>query len=241
MDDATGRVELAALLPFGTGELREEVFVDAAQDVFGAVLTVARADGANQIDQFTKPLLVEHRPGVLLGQHALEAGVVAFDRIHRPIDQLADVWLLGLGLQEVPAGLGRNPEDTDRTVFVRVFRGGPFALLVGELRVHLGERVGNILQEDQPQHNVLVLGCVQVVAELVGGKPERLLEAKIRPIAVRLALGCSLLLGHFDRFPSLRVVLLLFRPALPPSARSPSTRHKKEPLFYRLGGCIQAV
>ena len=37
-DDATGRVELAALLAFGTGELREEVFVDAAQDVLGAVL-----------------------------------------------------------------------------------------------------------------------------------------------------------------------------------------------------------
>ena len=37
-DDATGRIELAALLAFGTGELGEEVFVDAAQDVLGAVL-----------------------------------------------------------------------------------------------------------------------------------------------------------------------------------------------------------
>ncbi len=37
-DDAAGRVELAALLALGTGELREEILVDAAQDVLGAVL-----------------------------------------------------------------------------------------------------------------------------------------------------------------------------------------------------------
>ena len=37
--DGAGRVELAALLPFGAGELAEEVFVDATESI------VVEADG----------------------------------------------------------------------------------------------------------------------------------------------------------------------------------------------------
>ena len=62
-DDAAGRVELAALLALGAGELGEEIFVDAAQDVLGAVLLAAQADGADQVDQFAEALLVERRAG----------------------------------------------------------------------------------------------------------------------------------------------------------------------------------
>ena len=39
--DAGRGVELAAVLALGAGELGEEVFVDAAEDVLGAVLAVA--------------------------------------------------------------------------------------------------------------------------------------------------------------------------------------------------------
>ena len=70
-DDAAGRVELAALLAFGAGELREEVLVDAAQDVLGAVLLVAQADVADQVDELAEALLVQPRAGVILRQRRL--------------------------------------------------------------------------------------------------------------------------------------------------------------------------
>jgi hypothetical protein len=54
-----GRVELAALLALGAGELREKIFVDAAEDVAGAVGRAAEADIADQVDQLAEPLLVE--------------------------------------------------------------------------------------------------------------------------------------------------------------------------------------
>ena len=57
--DAGRRVELAALLALGAGELGEEVLVDAAEDVLGAVGRAAEADVADQVDELAEPLLVE--------------------------------------------------------------------------------------------------------------------------------------------------------------------------------------
>jgi len=70
-DDAAGRVELAAFLTFGAGELRQEVLVYPAEDVLGAVFLVAQSDVADKVDELAEPLLVEARVGVVLGQHAL--------------------------------------------------------------------------------------------------------------------------------------------------------------------------
>ena len=78
-DDAAGRVELAALLALGAGELAEEVLVDAAEDVGGAGGGVADRDVADQVDELAERLLVEALAGVLLGEHVLEGGVVALD------------------------------------------------------------------------------------------------------------------------------------------------------------------
>ena len=104
-DDAAGRVELAAFLAFGAGELGQEVFVDPAQDVFGAVLFVAQADVADQVDELAEALLIEARVGVVLGQHAFEGGVVALDGQHGVIDGLADGGLFGVGLEGATSGL----------------------------------------------------------------------------------------------------------------------------------------
>ena len=58
--DAVRGVELAAVLALGAGELGEEVFVDAAEDVLGAVLPSSpSADGADEVDEFAEPVLVE--------------------------------------------------------------------------------------------------------------------------------------------------------------------------------------
>ena len=48
-DHAAGRVELAALLALGAGELGEEIWIDAAQDVLGAIRFVTQTDVADQV------------------------------------------------------------------------------------------------------------------------------------------------------------------------------------------------
>ena len=138
-------------------------------------------DRGDHIDQLPQALLVEAGAGVVLRQHALEAWVVALDRHHGVVHELADRRLLGIGLQVAPAGLGRNPEHVLGLVFVGVFRVG--ALVVAHACQQLGavlfEAVGDVLEEDQAKHHVLVLGRVHVVAQLVGREPELGLEAQV--------------------------------------------------------------
>jgi hypothetical protein len=76
------------------------------------------------------------------------------------------------------ARLGRNPEDVVGQVLVAVFQvhvvlGG----LGAELSALLLEGVRDVLEEDQPEDDVLALGRIQVAAQLVGGLPQRGLEA----------------------------------------------------------------
>ncbi len=47
---------------------------------------------------------------------------------------------------------------------------------VAQFSLPLFKRIGDILQEDQAQHDVLVVGCVQIVAQLVGSLPEFIVE-----------------------------------------------------------------
>ena len=72
LDHAARRVELAALLPFGAGELREEVLVYAAQDVLRATLPVADADVGDHVDELAETYLVQTGTGVIARQHALQ-------------------------------------------------------------------------------------------------------------------------------------------------------------------------
>ncbi len=85
-----------------------------------------------------------------------------------------------------PAGFLRNPEDAVGPVFVRVLRVGSLVLLGDELGVLLLEGVGDVFEEDEAEDDVLVLGGVHVVAELVGGQPELRLESEGGSVAVRL-------------------------------------------------------
>lgn len=95
---AARRVELPAVLALGRGELGEEVFVDAAEDVARAVGLVAETDGADQVDELAEARFVERGPAIVLWQNTLERGVVALDRDHRVIDELADRGLRGAPL-----------------------------------------------------------------------------------------------------------------------------------------------
>jgi hypothetical protein len=55
--------------------------------------------------------------------------------------------------------------------------------------VVLLEGVGDVLEEDQAEDDVLVLGGVHVIAELVGGGPQGRLEPEVRA-AVGFAVPC---------------------------------------------------
>jgi hypothetical protein len=85
--------------------------IHPAKDVFRAVLLVAKANCADQIDQLTKTLLVECGSGVVLGEHAFELRILFLNRKHGLVDDLANFSLLGIGLKMLPAGFLGNPED----------------------------------------------------------------------------------------------------------------------------------
>ena len=56
------------------------------------------------------------------------------------------------------------------------------------------EGVGDVLEEDEAEHDVLVLGGVHVGAQRVGGLPQLALKAEVRAVAIGLdGLG---FLGH---------------------------------------------
>jgi hypothetical protein len=92
-------------------------------------------------------------------------------------------------------GFGRYPEDVQRAVFVRIFGIGSLSPLGVEPRVLLLEGVGDVLEEDQPEHDVLVLGGIHAAAQRVGHPPELGLVTDGGGGAVR---GCSSLvrIGH---------------------------------------------
>ena len=138
-------------------------------------------DGGDEVDQFAEAVLVEAGAGVVLGQDALEARVVALDGDHGVVHDLADGGLLGAGLQVGPAGFGGHPEDVLGLVFVRVFGIGArvVALAGDELGAVFLEGVGDVFEEDEAEDDVLVFRRVHVVAQLVGGEPELGLEAEV--------------------------------------------------------------
>jgi len=171
-DDVRRRVELAALLALSARELGEEVLVDLAEDVLGAVGGAAEADVAHEVDELAKAFLVQAGARVVLGENALERWIVAFDRAHGVVDKLADRRLWRVSFEVRPASFLRHPEDVDGAVLVRVL--GIRAL--GALRFEFGmfrlERVGNVLEENETESDVLVLRSIHVVTQRVRGRPQ---------------------------------------------------------------------
>ena len=191
LDDAARRVELPTALAFGAGEHAQKVLVDLAQHVARLAGRGAEADGGHQVDQLAQLAVRQLGPREALVQDALELGVLGLDQRQGIVDALADVGLLGGGTQRLPARRLGHPEDIDLAVVVAVFqfagqqRGGAvgqkvFVGRIGEAGGQLGalglEGVGDVLDEDEAEHEVLVLGGVHVGAQLVGGGPERFFD-----------------------------------------------------------------
>jgi hypothetical protein len=116
--------------------------------------------------------LVERGPRVLLRQHAVEGGVLAFERHHRVVDQLADRGIGRPVLQHRPARILRHPEEPDRRILVAVLGIGAVRFLRHEVGMVLVEGVGDVFEEDETEHDLLVLGGVHVPPQGIGGAPE---------------------------------------------------------------------
>jgi len=88
-----------------------------------------------------------------------------------------------------PAGFFWNPEYVDGPVLVGVFWVGSLGAIRLELDSMFLEGIGDVLEKDQAEHDVLILSSIHVRAQRVGGSPEFGFEAKVRSAVV--------LFGHF--------------------------------------------
>ena len=89
---------------------------------------------------------------------------------------------------------GRHPEDVVGAVFVDVLGVGEFRLAVGlELGIERLEAVRDVFQEDQAEHDMLVLRRIHAAPERVRHLPELLLEADVGAVALAAGDPCSFL------------------------------------------------
>ena len=174
IDDALGGVELAPELALGGGELAEEVFIDPADGVL--FLVADGVDVVDGIDEGGELAAIEPEAGeVVVGQGALERGIALLDGGEGGVDLDGDVALLGMLLDVGPAGGLRQVEDILHGVeldHVEVV----LLALGDQLGPALLELVGDELEEDQREDDVLVFRGLDGAAELVGGVPEGFLE-----------------------------------------------------------------
>ena len=159
-DDGARGIELAALSSLQKGELPQEVLVDPAQHIGGPRLGPADLDVADEVDDLPQPLLVQRLPGVVRGQHIPQRRVLPLHGGHGRVHGLPNGGLARVGLDVGPARIGGHPEDFLGAVLVRILRVGALVTLGLQLGVGLLEGVGDVLEEDQPEDDVLVLGGV---------------------------------------------------------------------------------
>ena len=194
LHDRGRRVVLPCPLAFRQGELAQEVLVDLAQHIAG-VLPGAKADGRDQVDQLAQLAGLQLGAAETLVQDALQARVVGLDGVQRHVDAGANVELLGVGADRLPACRPRHPEAVDHRVVVALLGGIRPVIGVRQIEVvgFVGERkrqlvaalvegVADVLQEDQAEHDVLVLGRIHRRAQLVGRRPEGFLEVLVHSV-----------------------------------------------------------
>jgi hypothetical protein len=90
----------------------------------GELIDLVSGIGMGEPSDKAKDILGRVYEFVILGQHALEAGVGLLDLGHRIVDQLADGRLLGVVLQMRPACFLGHPEHVLGQILVGVFGSG---------------------------------------------------------------------------------------------------------------------
>ena len=169
--------------------------VDQAAEIVGVELEAGvRVLGEHVLERLV--LLLDRSEGVVDEQGRALDGVI----LGLAVSDL-DLGLrreLGPALQILPAGKRGHPKRVLARVVVAVFQLGVEVFVRGvlEVEVALGvlqldldggatgvERVRDVLEEDEPEDGVLVLGGVEVVAQLVGRGPElpvQLIQERLR-------------------------------------------------------------
>ena len=159
---------------------------------------ITQRDVAHQIDQPAQAGGIEILPCEHLGQHAFERGIFLFDGIHCLIHNSTDGGQFGFGNKVRPARFCWHKENVLRFVFVFVLGIGSGILTLACLQSgkHFFEGIGDVFQEDQPHHHMLVFGCVNVFAQLVGGFPKLLFQGFVFVFFCGFSHGCFVI---FDR------------------------------------------
>ena len=172
---ACGRVEFAALYAFVACELRDAVFVGAAEQVF-ARLRVAHVHVGEHVHHVAEHALVQFRACVVLGEDTFEAFVVGFDRLHRVVDDRADFGRVGCPRDVLPAGFLRNEEDVFRSVSVGIVLES--IAFRDKFVMFLFERRRNVLEENESRKYFAVVRRRNVPPQFAGGIPNLLLKTE---------------------------------------------------------------
>lgn len=142
-DDSFGGEVLAAAFAFGEGKAAEEVFVNVAEDVFGAERAVGvEAVFGKELDEANEGSVADAVVADAL-EDAFEFGVVFFDGVEGVVDEFGDAAVFaapgefgtefegGGGGDFVPARPLRYPEDVVFGVVVALFKFGGDGFVVG--------------------------------------------------------------------------------------------------------------
>jgi len=178
--DTARRVELAAQLSLGCGEFAEEVLVDSAKHVASLTGATFETDIGDQVDETFHLHRLNAAASVVAGELALEVRVITLDCKDRIVDQRGDVWSGSLILKIRPSRFLRHPKDALSRILVAGFkqavelfaRNAVFRQPGLQFVTTAFEAVGNVLEEQQAQNNVLVLGGIDLSTEGVGGLPQ---------------------------------------------------------------------
>ncbi len=130
--------------------------IDPPKYVLGTVLFVAKTDGADKINKFTKTVLIKSGTGKVLGEDAFKAEIVTFNGNHGIIHDFADSGLFSAILKIGPTRSRRNPKNVFGFVFVLVFGigTGVFALTRDQFGVVFLKSVGDVFEENETKDDI---------------------------------------------------------------------------------------
>ena len=111
-------------------------------------------------------------PPVVLGEDTSEIRIVSLDGSHRLVDCGPIGLLPGLGLDGGPSGFLGDPKHVAGGVVVSLLRVHSLVDFGFQFLVEFLEGIGDVLEEDEGEDDVLVFCGVDVASEGIGSSPE---------------------------------------------------------------------
>ena len=178
--DAAGCKELAAALALGLGELAQEVLVHATEHIARPGALTLEPDAGDQVDQPLHLLGRDAPAGIIAWELPFQVRVVALDCKDGVVDEGSDVRARRLILQAGPTCFGWHPEDSLGGVLVAALQQQIELRATDSLSFQFAsefvaarlKRVGDVLQKEQAENNVLVLGSIDLPTQRVSSPPE---------------------------------------------------------------------